>query len=42
MVVLCSSIRFQFSQIKIEMSSQPVNHVRMQETSIDAGIPCDP
>lgn len=41
MVVLCSSIRFQFSQIKIEMS-QPVNHVRMQETSIDAGIPCDP
>lgn len=39
MVELCSSIRFLFSQIKIEMSSQPVYHVRMQGTSIDVRFP---
>lgn len=39
MVELCLSIRFQFSQIKIEMSSQPVYHVRMQGTSIDVRFP---
>lgn len=41
MVELCLSIRFQFSQIKIEMSSQPVYHVRMQGTSIDVRFPVE-